>query len=220
MTTETKTFKFPCHRCGGRIQASADYVGRSIACPHCGESIVVAAPAGASPNDAGKERAGDGTGFLKKLSRILVGATVLAGLLLVGVAYWSSRRTVTQGERTTATPASGGAAATISPAGGSEAGAASPVPKSSSDLKAGEISLERQAKSSLIYAVGTVTNASDFQRFGVRLELEILDQAGRPAGRASDYARLIEPRALWNFRALMTDRHAAGARVYKISEDP
>jgi hypothetical protein len=191
-----------------------------VACPHCGGSIVVVAPSVGAPGAEGGEGAEAGPSSLKKLRRILLAATIMAGLLLVGVAYWSSRRTAAKGEKQGETPGIGGSGAGVSSAAGGKAGAGSSEVKSSADLKIGQISMERQAKSSLVYAIGAVTNASEVQRFGVRLELEILDQTGRPVGRASDYARVIEPRAVWSFRALMTDSHAAGARVSKITEEP
>jgi hypothetical protein len=147
----------------------------------------------------------------------MVGATAAAGLVLVAVAFWSSHRDL----RPISTAPKPGGRAELSPSNATAA--PSPPdnpPKDASDLKMGVITLDRQPKSALIYATGSVTNDSDYQRFGVRIELEVLNQAERKVGAASDYTQVIEPRRIWVFRALVTDPKAATARVAKISEEP
>jgi hypothetical protein len=94
--------------------------------------------------------------------------------------------------------------------------------KSIDDLKPGPVSLEKAKAGSLVHAVGTIKNASDQQRFGVRVELELTDARGNPAGKASDYTQVIEPRAEWRFRALVVDpkgSRATAGRVSSIKED-
>lgn len=74
--------------------------------------------------------------------------------------------------------------------------------------------------SRLAYAVGTLINSSAARRLGVRVELEMLDQAGQKIGTASDYCGVIEPGASWTFRALLNDPRAMAARLADIKEDP
>ncbi len=108
------------------------------------------------------------------------------------------------------------------PATDSAAGKATAAPtqtKSPDDLKVSNIILQRTRGSSLIYAVGTLKNNSDLQRFGVRLELELLDSSGNKIGTAKDYAAVIEPRRDWRFRALVLAQKTASVRVAKIKED-
>ena len=88
------------------------------------------------------------------------------------------------------------------------------------DLKTGAIAFDRQPGSSLVYATGTLSNTSDSQRFGVKIELEVLDVANRKVGAASDYTQVIEPHKTWAFRALVTDAKASTARVARIVEEP
>ncbi len=73
--------------------------------------------------------------------------------------------------------------------------------------------------SKLVYATGTVKNESDAQRFGVRVEVDLLDATGEKVGTATDYAATIEPRATWRFRALIVERRATSAKLSKITED-
>jgi hypothetical protein len=61
-------------------------------------------------------------------------------------------------------------------------------------------------------------NETDQQRFGVTVELELLDQTGNKVGMARDYKDLIESRAEWKFRALLVQKNVAAARVAGVKE--
>jgi hypothetical protein len=206
------SFKFACPECGGRMEANTDYAGRTVSCPHCGRPLTVPKPDARSsapikvsiPAPPGR-----------KLNNRLLVVTGMASLILVGVAFWSAQTA------RKSRPEPGGpppAAQT------NEHGAAVPekpkAPKLVTDLKAGPISLNPQAKSSLVYVEGKVVNDSDYQRFGVRIEIELFNKAQHKVGTASDYAQVIEPRQTWSFRALATDPRAASARIVRLSEEP
>jgi hypothetical protein len=70
-----------------------------------------------------------------------------------------------------------------------------------------------------VYAVGTISNATNRQRFGVKVELDLFDEAGRKVGSAKDYQAVLEPRGRWQFKALVVDSKARTAKVAAISED-
>ncbi|MSU35710.1 MAG: hypothetical protein EXS36_11490 [Pedosphaera sp.] len=91
--------------------------------------------------------------------------------------------------------------------------------KSLNDLKVGEIAFEETRGSKLIYVLGTVRNESDYQRFGVKVELNLLDRSERKVGTATDYVQILEPRKEWRFRALVLDASAASARLASIQEE-
>jgi len=78
--------------------------------------------------------------------------------------------------------------------------------------------LEKAAGSSLTYATGTVTETANRKRFGVQVEIAIFDRAGRLCGTAKDYQSRVEPGARWTFRALVTQKEAASARVTAVRE--
>ena len=82
-------------------------------------------------------------------------------------------------------------------------------PRSLDYLKVGAISLEKRG--SLVYAVGVMKNDSDHQRFGVTVELDVLDNLGSRLGAATDYRSVIEPREEWRFRALILHSKAVKA---------
>ena len=111
--------------------------------------------------------------------------------------------------------------------------------KSIDDLKVSAITLQKRAGSSLVYAIGSVRNESDVQRFGVRVELDLYDRAGTQimvkgkavkanngavtnaivAAKATDYVQVIEPRGQWRFRALVVVPNTASAKLSKVTEE-
>lgn len=95
-------------------------------------------------------------------------------------------------------------------------------PKLIGDLKITQVALDQPkgAKGSrLVYVTGVLKNDSDHQRFGVRVELDLLDAATNKVGTATDYRQMLEPRATWQFRALVTDRRATAAKLAGVKED-
>jgi hypothetical protein len=81
------------------------------------------------------------------------------------------------------------------------------------------VTIEKTPGSSLVYAVGTVKNPEVRQRFGVRVELDLLDARGEKVGTAKDYQQVLEPGAEWHFKALVVESKAASAKVAAIKED-
>src|SRR5260370_5951954 len=85
-------------------------------------------------------------------------------------------------------------------------------------FKVSPIKLEKTPGSALVYAVGTVANTTDRQRFGVKVELDLLDAVGQRVGSATDYQQVIEPRGQWSFRALVVEKKAASVKLASIKE--
>jgi Tfp pilus assembly protein PilV len=81
------------------------------------------------------------------------------------------------------------------------------------------LKLEKTPGSSLVHAVGTLTNRSARKRFGVRIELDLLDAAGQKVGSAKDYQAVIEPNAQWDFKAPVMASKASSAKLASIQED-
>ena len=95
-------------------------------------------------------------------------------------------------------------------------------PKLIGELKVTQVALDQPkgAKGSrLVYVTGVLKNDSDQQRFGVRVELDLLDAAGTKVGTATDYRQMLDPRATWQFRAIVTDRRAIAAKLAGVKED-
>ncbi len=89
-----------------------------------------------------------------------------------------------------------------------------------SDFRVSPIALEKQAGSSLVYAVGTVKNLLDKQRFGVKVEVELYDAAGQKLGLARDYQQILEPGGEWKFKALVVEPGASTVKLASIQEQP
>ena len=93
-------------------------------------------------------------------------------------------------------------------------------PKSADDFKVDEIKLDKTQGSSLVYAVGTLTNDSEYQRFGVRIRLDLLNGDGGSVGSAQDYKEILEPHKTWQFRALVIGSKPVSARLGSVTEEP
>jgi hypothetical protein len=73
--------------------------------------------------------------------------------------------------------------------------------------------------SKLTYVTGLAQNIETRKRFGVRIELNLLDRGRNRVGVATDYSAVIEPMGSWRFRALVLDRRAVLVSLAGIRED-
>ncbi len=204
----TPYLKGPCQSCGNNIEFPEVGLGSTVECPHCGQRTVLVLTGG--------------TGMLlRKMPGwrlpVLIGGVVV--LAVLGYRFFLPPRSrpemrAVSGSLGKEAAQSPGKTATQEPA---EAGLNRK--KSPADLKAGEISLEITKGSSLVYAVGAITNDSEFQRFGVKVTLKLLDQKGMTVGTTRDYIGILEPHQAWQFRALITDPKAVTAALDSIKEE-
>jgi hypothetical protein len=197
--SQIKYLKGECTECGGHIEFPADSAGLTIECPHCGKSteLFLATP---KPEPSVP---------LKTI--IWTGIAILVLIAGLAAAFMGLSRAQRLAARQQPKP----------PALPSIETNALPKPEEPAD-KAGfrisPIALEKVPGGSLIYAVGTLTNPSDRQRFGVKLELDLLDAAGQKLGTATDYQQVMEPKAEWQFKALVVDSKATAAKLAAIKE--
>jgi hypothetical protein len=94
--------------------------------------------------------------------------------------------------------------------------------KSTNDFKIRDLAVERPKGtrgSKLTYVIGVVENLSDIQRFGVKIELDLLDQRGVKIDSTSDYCDVLGSHQTLPFRAQAHDPRAFQARVASIRED-
>jgi hypothetical protein len=96
-----------------------------------------------------------------------------------------------------------------------------PRPKAPDDLKVtGPVSVDKAQGSRLSYAIGTLQNDSEHQRFGVKVELQLFDSSGNKLPTtANDYVQTLAPREERKFRALILEPKAVSAKVLSIKED-
>lgn len=225
--SETAYLKCLCQQCGGAIEFPAHGVGSTIPCPHCGLNTILHDPAARPDLD---EETTDTTRPRGRGRQIFL---ALALIVAAGIAAaWMARRNassqpddLSSGTARTNFSKRGKTASDVprTNAAGVESKSVPVVPvkspKSLDDLKVGVITLEKTKGSSLVHAIGVLKNASDHQRFGVSIELELTDARGNPAGTARDYRAVIEPRQEWRFRALVLDSKAVSAQVKTIREE-
>jgi hypothetical protein len=191
--------KAACTFCGGNIEYPATAAGMTVECPHCHQQTELQSV----------QKAGRGISSL--LLYTVLGIALAAGALLLLKAR--------KPEQAAIAPVTSSPVASNSNA----APVATPVPrpKSVDDLKLiGGLSVGRARGSRLSYAMGTLTNDSDHQRYGVRVEVDLFDEAGNKLPQqANDYLQMLEPRKEWKFRALVLETKAVKGKVAAIKEE-
>lgn len=192
-----------CQHCGGHIEFPTEGAGQTITCPHCQWKTVL------TIRHAPSVEVGGGANVRKRVFLGFGAAAVLVAAAGIAVLLWLKHTDVQT------RPPQQNPAVTMAPIP-----PAKPVrpPDPWHGLKAGQVSLEKPGDGNLIYAVGTVSNTSGSQRFGVKVELDVLDGQGEKLGSATDYTQVMEPGKEWKFKALVTDRKAASAKLIDIKE--
>jgi hypothetical protein len=215
--TKTKFLKGECTQCGGHIEYPAESIGVTVDCPHCSKPTELQLLA--RDEAPGIPR----TAIIWTVAAVVILVLGLGGALaaLKRARNWAERQRQTQAAPSTPSPAPAEVTATPAPTPDLSATPPQPAdnPQAPSGLLASAIEMEKTKGSSLVYAVGVLTNASDRQRFGVKLELELLDSTGKRLGTARDYQQVIEPKSTWRFKALVVDSKAATAKIASIKED-
>jgi hypothetical protein len=207
-----KYLKGPCSQCGSNVEFPAEMVGTVADCPHCGKptELLLAVPhqEPALP------------------TRVIVWTVVAVLILALGLvgAMVALRRAEhlaaghKQDPPATPLPVVTNETAAAPPSVATNA-APAPAPEQVPPFEVSEVALEKAPGGSLIQAVGTVLNPLDKQRFGVKVEIDLLNAAGKKIGKASDYVQVIEPKAAWHFKALVMAAKPASAKLASIKED-
>lgn len=194
-----KNLRGECQHCGKPIEFQAEHVGTTAECPHCNQptELLLAAP----PEEGAPVRT-------KAIVFTVIAILILAGGLVGAVIALKRAERLKAGRLEASAPV------------------ATPQPAKPLDLFAAQefqvspVTLDQGAGrgSSLRYATGTVINPTKRQRFGVKVELELFDEAGNKLGGASDYQKVLEPNAEWKFRALIVDKRTSTVKVTAIKE--
>jgi hypothetical protein len=199
----TKYLKCDCESCGGRIEFPADGIGSTVPCPHCGwhTELKLENPVVQTAQSS------------RSLKWIIAGAVILCvGFVAIVAIMVTARRMMEKASRNRPETHSVRQIKTNL----SSPRPAPLVGRAINDFSISSVAIEKTR--SLAYASGTLKNETDKQRFGVTVELELLDNGGKKIGTAKDYKDLIEPRAEWKFRALLVQQNVAAARVANVKE--
>ena len=196
----TKYLKGECSHCGGHLEFPAEAIGMPTDCPHCGNQteLMLTRP----PEEPSVPR------------KAIVWAVM--ALLILGLGLGGAFAALKRAQRMAAARQKERAAATA-PAVTNLAPPEDPAAKAGFRISA--ITLEKTPGTSLVHAVGTITNPLAKLRFGVRVQLDLFDAAGQKVGTANDYQQLIEPNSQWRFHAVVVHSKAVSARLASITEE-
>ena len=188
-----------CEHCSGHLEFPASAAGGTAACPHCGQTTRLVAFVTPKP-----------------ASRLGLWIGVVALAVVVG--------------------AGGGVALFLAKAGHGGSTASAPAPQTNTvattppterppvdeittnDFGIGNIKLEKQAGSSLVYVTGQARNLAARQRFGVTVEFTLYDTNDQPIGKAKDYESTIDPQGKWSFKAMVLESKTTSARFLDVTE--
>jgi len=202
---EAKFLKCACNSCGGRIEFPVEGIGTTVPCPHCGwhtELVLETPPVETAPPS-------------RSLKWIIAGAVILlAGGIAITAILIAAQRRLEKAGRDASRPR------VIKPTktNGAVAKTSALSLALTNGFSISSVAIDKTSGSSLTYASGSLKNETDKQRFGVTVELDLLDKRGAKIGTAKDYAAIIEPKAEWRFRALLVQKDVAAARVANVRE--
>lgn len=198
---QTKFLIGECQHCHGRIEFPAESIGLTTDCPHCGKQTeLLLAP----PKD---EPTIPRTTIVYTVIAVLI---LVAGLAGVIVALKLAQRKIAHRNEDAISQAPLAAPTNTAPD--------SDDPISKAGFRVGPVTLEKTQGTSLIHAIGTLTNASDRQRFGVQVQLDLFDDSGKNIGTAKDYQPVIESNGEWKFHAPVMSSKTASAKVVSVTE--
>lgn len=203
--------KCSCKECGNHIAFPPAAAGTVVTCPHCGQwtELTASRPAAEAPP--------------KSKSPLLLAVVACIALAAAAGSFFFLR---TRSHEVAVAPPPASPKAVVTATNLPLPVVAQPKPavaekkeKSPDDLKPGPVQLEKAKVGSLVYAVGTITNASEFQRFGIKVELDLFNKNGKKIGTATDYKDIIEPHHEWQFHGMVLDSKATSAKVSSVKED-
>jgi hypothetical protein len=206
-----KYLKGECQHCRGNLEFPVELIGTTTSCPHCQQETELMLPR--PPEEPAFSR--------KALVLTLAAIFIMIGALvatMLGLRHYqkllANKRAVANAQSPPMT-APAILQSNAPPAAVPEAGTVQ------SDFQISPVTLEKAPGTSLVYAVGTVKNLRDKQRFGVKVELDLLDASGQKVGSAHDYQQVLEPNGEWRFKAmLIEDKKASTAVLASITEQP
>jgi hypothetical protein len=205
--SQIKHLKGNCSHCSGPIEFPADALGMTADCPHCGQRTELMLPPPADSSGSSVPA--------KAIVWAVIAAIILGGGLIGALIALKKAERLYGRQKTSATNAVPASAQSST----NSSATAETDPAAKAQFRASHIKIEKKPGSSLVYAVGTITNPTDRQRFGVKVELDLLDSSEQKIGAARDYQQIIEPKGQWTFKALVVEPKTASARLAAVSED-
>ena len=197
---QTKYLKAECQHCHGHIEFPAESAGLTIDCPHCGKQTDLLL---ALPKD--EPTIPTATVIYTVIAVLILGAG-LAGAM---VALKMAQRKVAQKKNDVVAQA---------PITATNAVPDSDDPITQAGFAVSAVTLEKTAGTSLRHVVGTITNTSARQRFGVKVQFDLFDDNGQKIDTTKDYQQVIEPKGEWKFHAPVMSSKATSAKTISVTE--
>jgi len=198
--------KGECRQCAGHLEFPAAAAGQTIACPHCGQPTVLAAPVSANQVSS-----------VRRLWLALAAAAII--LFSVTAVFLLTKKTDRTADSENAAVPAMPVTTSVVPTVAAVVKPKPPDEQRTNDFAISPFKLEKTPGSSLVYVTGKIRNLTSRQRFGVKIEFGLFDTNDSEVGKATDYQPVLDPNGEWRFKALVMESKAASARLNAIAED-
>jgi hypothetical protein len=197
----TKHLKGECQHCRGHLSFPAEATGEVATCPHCGKEteLLLAVPKSAPSIPA------------RSIVYLVIAVLILGGGVAALMIRLKHQQQIVAEKKRTQNNLADSTAKPTEP---------TPVELAArAGFRVSPIKLEKTQGTSLVHATGTVKNETGRKCFGVKIELDVLNNDGEKIGTAIDQISTFEPKAEWRFNALVFATKAASAKLSSIKED-
>jgi hypothetical protein len=197
----TKYLKGECQHCHGHIEFPAESAGLTTNCPHCGKETDLLL---ALPKD--EPTIPTATIVYTAIAVIILGGGLVGAMIALKMAQ---RKVAHKKEDAVAQ-------SPTLPATNSAPDPHDPIAQAG--FRVSTVTIEKTAGTSLRHAVGTLSNTSDRQRFGVQIQFDLFDESGQKIESTKDYQQVIEPKGEWRFHAAVMSSKATSAKAISVTE--
>lgn len=197
----TKYLKGECQHCHGHIEFPAESAGLTTTCPHCGKETELLL---SLPKD--EPTIPTATIVYTIVAVVILGAGLVGAMIALKMAQhkMAHKKEDVVSQFPSVTPTN-----------------TSPVPDdpiTQTGFSISTVAIEKTTGTSLRHAVGTLTNTTDRQRFGVQIQFDLFDDSGKKVDATKDYQQVIEPKGEWKFHAPVMSSKATSAKTATVTE--
>ncbi|HEV2693689.1 MAG TPA: FxLYD domain-containing protein [Verrucomicrobiae bacterium] len=189
--------KCECRHCAGPVEFPIEAGGQTITCPHCGQAMVL----------PGGEVVATKSSYTSSWLNVVIWGVIITASIVLFILKHHFQRPVAENVPDKASVAATNPVVKV------------PEGATTNGFVVSKLKLEKTPGSSLVYVMGTVSNLTDKQRFGVKAEFSLADSNGVSVGLASDYVASLDPRGVWKFKALVMGAKATHATLNSVRED-
>ena len=214
--SEPSYFKGACQHCRGHIEFPPNALGTRVSCPHCGQQTELRDPANAPSLKAGCQTCGGRIAFPAEAAGSVVNCPHCGGkteLIVVASVAPVSRLKRRAWMIAGASAAAVGLLARLFVVFGKlERGNGEEV-----ELNRFELRPANGGEPACV--AGKIINHTSARFYSVKVEFDLFDKDGKPAGSAAEYLAILEPQDTWDFKAVVSHSDVVTVKLAKLAKE-